>query len=272
MKNDKNSKKALAAGISCLVLAVAVGAGIVGLRAGKDGTKENAPIASKSSQEPVSVVSANKNSGSVPIAEMPRQNDYTDDESYAAKSNTVSEKTAEAAEKTEAAANTVPAKSQPQPAKSESAKVQDEEETAQSDENIKPVFAWPVKGDIVMDYSTDVPVFDQTLEQYRTNDCISIAADKGDKVFSAAAGTVESIAENDEKGCVVTVFHGNGWRTTYGQLDKDLAVREGDIIAKGDLIGVVGEPSKYSVMLGNHMDFGITENGESIDPKTALAK
>lgn len=264
MKSEKNSKKAFAAGISCLVLAVAVGAGIWGSKsASKESEKAKTAQNTAIQNEQTAPVSANKNSTQTNIKKEETE-----------KNSTVNEKDTSAGVKIENNDAKPQQKEEKTDKKSSSAAVyEDEEAVAKAeDTGVNPVFAWPVTGKIVMDYSADVPVFDQTLEQYRTNNCISISADKGEKVLAAAAGTVESIAHNDENGYVVTVFHGNGWRTTYGQLDENLAVKEGDIVNSGDLIGVVGAPSKYSVMLGNHMDFGVTENGDSIDPKTALAK
>lgn len=261
MRNEKNSKKTFAAWISCLVLAVAVGAGIWG---SKSANRENKKA--ETAQNPVvqeqdeltAPVSANKNSTQTKVKE---------NEEDTQKSSTINTENKDNSTEVKKETNDTKPKT-----KSSSA-YEDEEAVAKAeDTGVNPEFAWPVTGKIVMDYSADVPVFDQTLEQYRTNNCISIAADKGEKVLAAAAGTVESIAHDDENGYVVTVFHGNGWRTTYGQLDENLAVKEGDIVNTGDLIGVVGAPSKYSVMLGNHIDFGVTDNGESIDPKTALSK
>jgi murein DD-endopeptidase MepM/ murein hydrolase activator NlpD len=278
MKNNTNSKKAFVAGISCLVLAVAVGAGIWGSKSAKrENVREKQNITAQNEQ--TAPVSANKNSKQEKVIE---ENNSSSQKNSAVteKKNTEEKKTDNkdtekknqkvTGEKPET--NTKSQQKENTKGSSTDANFDEEAAAKAEDTGMNPEFALPVNGKIVMDYSEDVPVFDQTLEQYRTNNCISIAADKGEKILAAAAGTVESISNDDENGYVVTVFHGNGWRTTYGQLDKNLAVKEGDIVNKGDLIGVVGEPSKYSVMLGYHMDFGVTQNGESIDPKTALAK
>lgn len=63
----------------------------------------------------------------------------------------------------------------------------DNEEFALADTpDAKPVFNWPLEGDIVMDFSSDALVYDATLEQYRTNDCICISASQGTPVKAAA--------------------------------------------------------------------------------------
>ena len=136
----------------------------------------------------------------------------------------------------------------------------------------EPLFIMPLAGNIVMDYSVDHAIYDATLDQYRTNDHISIGAKKGDAVKAAEDGTVESIETNDERGVTVVLNHGNGWQTTYSQLQQDVVVEEGDTVKKGQEIGAVGDPTKYSVALGEHMDFSIAKDGKTVDPKKTVVE
>jgi murein DD-endopeptidase MepM/ murein hydrolase activator NlpD len=129
---------------------------------------------------------------------------------------------------------------------------------------------WPIKGEIVMDYSKDHTIYDKTLEQYRVNEAISIAAKLGTPVKAAAAGTVVSISKDNRKGCTVVLDHGNGWQTTYSQLQENVIVDQNQVVDAGDVIGGVGNPTKYSILLGEHLDFEIMKNGESTDPKMLL--
>jgi murein DD-endopeptidase MepM/ murein hydrolase activator NlpD len=144
------------------------------------------------------------------------------------------------------------------------------EETVLSDDEL--VFAVPVSGEITMDYSKDKLVYDATLDQYRTNESICYAAEEGTVVGAAAQGTVESITKDKKSGTSVTIFHGDGWRTTYSQLSDDVAVAQGDIVEKGQTIGYVGTPGTYSAALGSHLEFKMTLDGNSVDPKTALVE
>ncbi|MEA4816664.1 MAG: M23 family metallopeptidase [Lachnospiraceae bacterium] len=134
------------------------------------------------------------------------------------------------------------------------------------------VFLSPIKGDIVMDYSIDNAIYDVTLDQYRTNDSVCINAEAGSPVLAAAAGEVEEISYSFEKGNTVTINHGNGWRTTYGQLDGKITVNVGDQVSAGQEIGTVGSPTIYTVLLGDHLDFKVSRDGQSLDPKLALGK
>ncbi len=130
---------------------------------------------------------------------------------------------------------------------------------------------WPVSGQILMDYSPEAAIYDNTLEQYRTTDSICISAALGSEVEAGADGTVTSITKDNENGVTVSVDHGNGWCSTYSQLQDNLAVSEGQAIYKGDKIGLVAEPTKYSVAMGPHIEFSVFKNDEATDPKLVLA-
>ncbi len=132
--------------------------------------------------------------------------------------------------------------------------------------------AWPVSGQIVMDYSTDTGIYDKTLEQYRTNDSVCIAADVGTEVCAAADGIITGITNDKILGVTVKVDHGNGWTSTYSQLDENLAVSEGEAVHKGDKIGVIANPTKYSVALGPHLEFSVFNGDSTTDPKLVLAQ
>lgn len=144
--------------------------------------------------------------------------------------------------------------------------------TVNATEETTPVFKYPASGEIVMDYSIDKAIFDVTLEQYRTNDSISISATKGSDVISAADGKVADIYTDTENGTTVVIDHVNGWQTTYSQLEKETAVSKGDNVTAGQKIGTVSAPSSYSVLLGDHIDFSVAQNGNTVDPKTVLSK
>lgn len=131
--------------------------------------------------------------------------------------------------------------------------------------------AWPVAGQIIMDYNTETAIYDKTLDQYRTNSSICIAAPLGEEVCASADGVVTAISKDDVKGITVAVDHGNGWLTTYSQLQDNLTVSEGQTVHKGDKLGSIGEPSKYGVGLGSHLEFSVYKGDESTDPKLVLA-
>lgn len=151
-----------------------------------------------------------------------------------------------------------------------------EEANEDNDETYTDVFTegqkmlWPTNGEVVATYSSDVLVYDPTLEQYRTNDSIDIATEKGEDVFAAYDGVVKEVSKSVDQGNYVVIDHGDGWVTTYSQLNDSMKVSVGDEIKKGQQIGTVAEPANKSVLLGTHLDFKVTKNDESVDPLVLL--
>lgn len=131
---------------------------------------------------------------------------------------------------------------------------------------------WPVSGQIVMDYSMETSIYDKTLELYRTNDSISISSPEGTDVMASAEGIVENIFEDNESGKTIVINHGNGWMSTYSQLQTEVNVDVGQVVKEGEVIGKIGSPSNYSVLLGPHLEFKVSKDNLASDPKLVLAQ
>lgn len=132
--------------------------------------------------------------------------------------------------------------------------------------------AWPVgssEKDIILKFSDSNTVYFKTLAQYKINPAVVIAAKADEKVKAAAAGVVKSIKTSDETGTTVTVDIGNGYEVVYGQL-KNLNVKNGQKIAKGDIVGHIAKPTKYYTVEGTNLYFEVKENGKSVDPLLLL--
>jgi len=130
--------------------------------------------------------------------------------------------------------------------------------------------AWPVYGETVMAFSTSALIYDPTLDQFRTNDNLRIAANEGDAVRAGADGRVISVGRNVRQGNYVTVDHGNGWIATYGQLMENLLVAEGDIVRRGQVIGGVGQPSIFAYENGTHVHLRIERDEVAVNPYDVL--
>ena len=129
--------------------------------------------------------------------------------------------------------------------------------------------AWPIVGNVLINYSMDKTIYFPTLEQYKYNPAIIISAVEGETITAAANGKVSSIYSNPELGTVVVMELGNGYELTYGQL-KDITVSEGGFVNKGDIIGSVAAPTKYYSVEGCNVYFKLTKDGEPINPMTKL--
>ena len=129
---------------------------------------------------------------------------------------------------------------------------------------------WPVVGEIVMPFSMNTMIYDPTLDQFRMNDNLRIAAQEGTPVLAGADGRVISVGQSALRGNYITIYHGNGWIATYGQLMESIPVTEGEIVTAGQVIGNVGQPSIFGVMNGTHLNLRITREDSPIDPFEVL--
>lgn len=129
---------------------------------------------------------------------------------------------------------------------------------------------WPVVGNVLINYSMDKTVYFPTLDQYKYNPAIVIAANEGDMITAAAAGKVTSVFEDPQIGQAVTMDLGNGYEITYGQL-KEILVSEGSYVSMGDMIARVAAPTKYYSIEGTNVYFKLTKDGNPVNPMTRLS-
>ena len=128
---------------------------------------------------------------------------------------------------------------------------------------------WPIVGDVLVNYSMDKTVYFPTLQQYKYNPAIVIAANKGDSITAAADGRVVSVSYDPAIGNTVVMDLGNGYELTYGQLEN-ITVSEGSYVSVGDGIGTVAAPTKYYSVEGTNVYFTLTKDGEPVNPMGQL--
>ena len=133
----------------------------------------------------------------------------------------------------------------------------------------KDNLAWPVAGNVLINYSMDKTVYFPTLQQYKYSPAIVIAASEGENISAAADGKVLSVYEDAQIGHAVTVDIGNGYELTYGQL-KDIMVLQGDVVSAGDVIGKVAAPTKYYSVEGPNVYFKLMRDGVAVNPLSWL--
>lgn len=113
--------------------------------------------------------------------------------------------------------------------------------------------AWPVQGSISSYYGWRWGSLHQGVD---------IAASTGTKIIAADAGMVSFAGWNGGYGNLVKIDHGGGKETYYGHMSK-IAVKVGDTVAKGDVIGYVGSTGNST---GPHLHFEVREGGTAKNP------
>lgn len=132
-----------------------------------------------------------------------------------------------------------------------------------------PVYALPVKSDVIVGFSDGELVKNVTLNDWRTHDSVDFAAEKGTDIMAAADGTVKEIRSDPLWGTVVVLEHGDGKETHYCGLDKKLPVKENEQVLAQQVIGKLeGVPCEISQP--SHLHFAVRHEGKWIDPMSVL--
>ena len=129
-----------------------------------------------------------------------------------------------------------------------------------------PQVVSPLDGTTVTVFSVTELMYDETMADWRTHNGIDIQAAEGDSVRTAASGTVLSVKDDELMGTTVVIQHGGGYTTQYSCLQKDPPVQEGDQVAAGDIIGLVGSTASAEGSMGPHLHFSVSKDGKLIDP------
>jgi murein DD-endopeptidase MepM/ murein hydrolase activator NlpD len=91
---------------------------------------------------------------------------------------------------------------------------------------------------------------------------VDFAGSQGSDVLAVASGVVVFADRRDGYGKLVEINHGKGVSTRYGHHEK-LLVKAGEIVKKGDVIGLMGSSGRST---GPHVHFEVLRNGRTIDP------
>ncbi|WP_349673044.1 M23 family metallopeptidase [Lacrimispora sp.] len=124
---------------------------------------------------------------------------------------------------------------------------------------------WPVRGNVILDYSMDKTIYFPTLDQYKCNPGVVIQGDVSTPVVAPANAKVQEIGSNEEIGNYVVLSMGNKYTAVCGQL-KELKVTANEYVKEGQVLGYVAEPTKYYSVEGANVFFELTHEDKAIDP------
>ncbi|MEZ5346248.1 MAG: M23 family metallopeptidase [Pyrinomonadaceae bacterium] len=101
---------------------------------------------------------------------------------------------------------------------------------------------------------------------YEFHSGMDIDGDRGDMVVAPANGTVVNAGWLGGYGRMVEIDHGNGLTTRYGHLSK-LEVSSGDLVQRGQLIGLVGSTGRST---GPHLHYELRLETKPVNPRRFL--
>ncbi len=129
----------------------------------------------------------------------------------------------------------------------------------------------PVSGSIVQDYAMDHLTYNATTQDWRVHNGVDLAAELGQSVAAAQAGTVTAVYDDEYYGTTVVIQHDSGYTTHYCNLAETTAVAAGDTVAAGDVIGTIGGTALLEVADAPHLHFEVYLDGEPADPADFLS-
>ena len=99
---------------------------------------------------------------------------------------------------------------------------------------------------------------------------VDLAAEPGTPVCAACAGTVIDVRDDDLMGATVVISHEDGYDTLYANLQSQPAVKVGDFVTAGQVLGSVGKTALGESAMAPHLHFAVTKDGEYVDPEEYL--
>lgn len=96
---------------------------------------------------------------------------------------------------------------------------------------------------------------------------IDLTAKTGTPVYATASGIVKYAKTKGNYGKFILILNSYGFKTAYGHLSK-YAVKKGDYINKGDIIGYVGDSGKS---LDSHLHYEVRYLNKWLDPKAFMS-
>ena len=120
------------------------------------------------------------------------------------------------------------------------------------------VLTWPVRGNVILDYSMDQTIYFPTLDQFKCNPGIVIQAEVSDPVAAPANAKVLEVGSNEEIGNFVVLDLGNAVCVLGALLLEYLEA--------GQILGYVAEPTKYYSVEGVNVFFELKHQEKTLDP------
>lgn len=136
---------------------------------------------------------------------------------------------------------------------------------AQESEPQEIRFGLPLTARVGKDYSMGVPVFSDTMGDWRTHNGIDFEGDEGQAVKTIAPGKVISVTSDPLYGNTVKIDHGSGIVSSVCGLSDSGLIAEGTQVDADTVIGVVGViPVEKNDPAHIHLE--IRQEGRIVDP------
>lgn len=129
-------------------------------------------------------------------------------------------------------------------------------------------FTMPVAGVPIKEFSNDILVYSDTMNDYRLHTGIDLAATPGTAVKAFTDGVVQKIYEDPLMGQTIVIDHGGDMKSVYQNLSETLpdGIREGVEVKEGQVIAGVGETCLIEIAEEPHLHFEVMQADHPVDP------
>jgi murein DD-endopeptidase MepM/ murein hydrolase activator NlpD len=135
----------------------------------------------------------------------------------------------------------------------------------------KHEFVLPLESYVVAQQaSLDRLVYNPTLKEWRTVNGVIMSVEQDQDVKAVTDGTVVSVSDTLLQGTVITIDHGDGLTSKYLSLAESPAVKEGDVVKAGDILGQTSNRLKQYEHFKNQLYLEMQQVGKFVDPMTFL--
>lgn len=138
---------------------------------------------------------------------------------------------------------------------------------------VMPQLLLPVSGNLLHAHDLDVPVWSNTMADYRTHCGIDIASQMGASVCAAADGVIAQVWEDPMMGQCISIKHAGDGLTIYRNLSSILPVgiEPGIEVRAGQLIANIGESAMVEIAEEPHVHFEVMIGDEYVNPLDYLS-
>ena len=130
----------------------------------------------------------------------------------------------------------------------------------------------PCEGFVTKGFSTDIPVYSETMLDYRIHCGIDIACEENCNIKSISDGKIVSVTDDTLSGVTVSVEQNDGYLVKYSNLSKNIpgGISEGSVINSGTILGCIGNTRLTEANDPPHLHLEIYKDGSAVNPEDLL--
>ncbi len=129
-------------------------------------------------------------------------------------------------------------------------------------------YIMPLTGQVLKEYSSEIPVYDETMNDWRVHRALDIMGKQGEEVQSVGNGMVKKVVSDPSYGYIVEVNYGT-FTVRYCGLEQGTVLHPETVVKKGDTIGKIGTIPCESEM-ESHLHIEVMQDEKYINPEDVL--